>query len=393
VWLAKSFKQEDHPMLYLAIDQHSKQLTVNLRDEDGQTLLRRQVSTRWQAVRAFFEELSARSAAQGGYMAILEVCGFNDWLVDLLPRVGCRELVLVCPAGRGLTKTDRRDADQLGQLLWINRQRLANGQRVHGLRRVRPATPRERTDRRLTMLRRNVGRQRTRVINQVKHLLLARNLLHDLPTRGIQTKLARCWLQQLKLDLCDRLELDQLLEAWQLHDRQLAQLEERIAQRQAAHPAAGIVASLPGAGGYTALALASRIGPIERFKSPRSLANYFGIVPSCRNSGQATRRLGSITKAGSPIARFLLGQLVLHVLKRDPAMRCWYKAIRQRRGSKIARVAVMRRLTTILWHMLKHQQPYKIGGPPRRKLAQPVDRSGGSRRGRDQSPQFPLLCK
>ena len=33
-------------MLYLAIDQHSKQLTVNLRNEAGEVLLRRQVSTR-----------------------------------------------------------------------------------------------------------------------------------------------------------------------------------------------------------------------------------------------------------------------------------------------------------------------------------------------------------
>ena len=45
-------------------------------------------------------------------------------------------------------------------------------------------------------------------------------------------------------------------------------------------------------------------------------------------------------------------------------MKNWYKKIKKRRGSKIARVAVMRRLTTILWHMLKHNQPYVCGGPP-----------------------------
>ena len=33
-------------MLYLGIDQHSKQLTVSLRDEEGGVMLRRQVSTR-----------------------------------------------------------------------------------------------------------------------------------------------------------------------------------------------------------------------------------------------------------------------------------------------------------------------------------------------------------
>ena len=46
-------------MLYLGIDQHRKQLTVNLRDEAGNTLLRRQVSTEWSRVRAFLAEIPA----------------------------------------------------------------------------------------------------------------------------------------------------------------------------------------------------------------------------------------------------------------------------------------------------------------------------------------------
>lgn len=34
-------------MLYLAIDRHRKQLTVNLRNEQGDVLVKRQVSTEW----------------------------------------------------------------------------------------------------------------------------------------------------------------------------------------------------------------------------------------------------------------------------------------------------------------------------------------------------------
>ena len=60
--------------------------------------------------------------------------------------------------------------------------------------------------------------------------------------------------------------------------------------------------------------------------------------------------------------------MVLHVLRRDGAMRNWYQRIKRRRGSKIARVAVMRRLATILWHMVKHNEPYQLGGLPRRRL-------------------------
>ena len=56
-------------MLYLAIDQHRKQLTVNLRDESGEILVRRQVSTRWDRVREFFEWLQTKSDEQGGRYA------------------------------------------------------------------------------------------------------------------------------------------------------------------------------------------------------------------------------------------------------------------------------------------------------------------------------------
>ncbi len=80
-------------MLYLAIDQHRKQLTVNLRDEQGEVLLKRQVSTQWDRVRKFLEDLRRRAEPEGGFMATVEVCGFNDWLLKMLAEYGCRECV------------------------------------------------------------------------------------------------------------------------------------------------------------------------------------------------------------------------------------------------------------------------------------------------------------
>ena len=71
-------------MFYLAIDQHAKQLTVSLRDEAGQVLLRRQVSTRPAKVRAFFDKLQELSQADGVFSAHSRVCGFNEWLIDML---------------------------------------------------------------------------------------------------------------------------------------------------------------------------------------------------------------------------------------------------------------------------------------------------------------------
>ena len=44
-------------MLYLGIDQHSKQITVCVREEAGEVILRRQVSTRREKMQAFFDSL------------------------------------------------------------------------------------------------------------------------------------------------------------------------------------------------------------------------------------------------------------------------------------------------------------------------------------------------
>ncbi len=58
-------------MLYLAIDQHRKQWTVNLRNESGDVLLKRQVSTQWRRARRFLKEVRKQSHAEGGFVASL----------------------------------------------------------------------------------------------------------------------------------------------------------------------------------------------------------------------------------------------------------------------------------------------------------------------------------
>ena len=356
-------------MLYLAIDQHSKQITVCIRDVAGDTIMSRQVSTRPEKIQAFFEQLTELGPE---FMAILEVCGFNDWLITELLRWKCQEVVLIHPEKPSKKKTDRRDARKLADLLWLNRERLAAGQPVHGLRRVYIVTQRERENRQLTALRKNLGQRRTRTLNKIHRILNRHNMMWEYPTKTFQTQSGRRWLKTVELPKVDRLEVNVLLHEWNIWEQQIAQVDEKIVDR-ASEPNPGnifsatqILMTAPGVSHYSGLALASRIGPVQRFPRPRSLANYFGLTPGCRNSGNSQDRLGSITKEGSKIARFILGQLVLHFLKQDPKMRSWYRKIKARRGSKIARVAVMRRITTIFWHMLTYQEAYSFDGPPPR---------------------------
>jgi hypothetical protein len=53
----------------MGIDQHRQQLTVPVWDDRGEVVLRRQVSTQWDKVRAFLDDLTARAAPTAGYFA------------------------------------------------------------------------------------------------------------------------------------------------------------------------------------------------------------------------------------------------------------------------------------------------------------------------------------
>jgi transposase len=181
-------------MLYLGIDQHKRQLAVNLRSEDGSVILKRQVSTQWEKVRAFFSDLAEKARSEGGFLAILEVCGMNPWLLDMLNEFGCREIVVIQPTECDKQKTDRRDAGDLAHLLWVHRQQFLDGKHPLGLRRIQPPTPLDADDRQLTALRARLTRRRTAAINGIHKILAKHNLEQACPTKKFQTKKVHTWL-------------------------------------------------------------------------------------------------------------------------------------------------------------------------------------------------------
>ena len=346
-------------MLYLGIDQHARQITVSLRNDAGDVLLARQVSTHPEKIPAFFQHLTGKLLTEGeGFLAVLEVCGFNDWLIRLLEEYHCHKVILIQPEERQRRKTDRRDAAALSELLWVNRERFLAGKPVRGLRQIELPSLRDQENRRLTTLRKEASQGRTRVINKIKHLLRRHNLQWDLPTKTFPTQRAVEWLQQVALSEIDRLEMDDLLVDLERAQQRMEKLERVIVERSRHQPETTLLRSIPGVSYFTATSLVCRIGKIARFPRADSLANYWGLTPGCRNSGENSQRLGHITKAGSNTARWLLDQVAYQALRKDRLLREWYKRIRRRRGSTIAKVAVMRKLATVVWQMLQREQTY-----------------------------------
>jgi len=124
------------------------------------------------------------------------------------------------------------------------------------------------------------------------------------------TKKHKQWLGKLRQDLEGPIQtaLAMELEHLEYLEMQRNALDadiERYAQQPPFRVYVEVLCCLRGIKTRTAMTLLSEVDDINRFRSPRSLMAYFGLVPSERSSGDRERR-GPITKAGNVHARRIL---------------------------------------------------------------------------------------
>jgi transposase len=108
----------------------------------------------------------------------------------------------------------------------------------------------------------------------------------------------------------------------------------------------------------TALAFVLIIGQAERFHCGKQVASYLGVVPLENSSGNG-RRLGHLTKQGSSILRFLVVEAALVTARSLPEWRSKYLHLMMRRGRKIAKVAMARKLAVRLYWMMRQGWDYE----------------------------------
>ena len=132
----------------------------------------------------------------------------------------------------------------------------------------------------------------------------------------------------------------------------------------------------------TALAFVLIIGKAERFQCGKQVASYLGLVPLEKSSGNP-RRLGHITKQGSSLLRFLLVEAAQVTARSLPEWRSKYCHLTMRRGRKIAKVAMARKLAVRLYWMMRKEWDYgqltKFGSQGRKLSSHNVVTTGSTR--------------
>jgi hypothetical protein len=217
--------------------------------------------------------------------------------------------------------------------------------------------------------------QRTRIENHVQSLL-ARLLLQP-PRKYLWTKAGMTWLGRLELSAHERLVLDSEL-------RQLRAVEEEVTQADAwleevarQEPRVRLLMTLPGVNYFVALGLLAALGDVARFPDGDHAAAYLGLVPSTRQSGRRCYQ-GPISKAGRSQARWLLTQSAQHAARHTGPLGAFFRRLVKRKHRGVAITAVARKLVTIAFLMLKHNEPYRYARPElmRAKFAKLQPREG-----------------
>jgi transposase len=97
----------------------------------------------------------------------------------------------------------------------------------------------------------------------------------------------------------------------------------------------------------------AEIGDITRFPRARKLASWAGLTPTVRGSDRTVRH-GHISKQGSAWLRWVMNQAA-QTARRSPEFAVTDAALAQRRGTKIATIAISRKLLTRAGHLLATQ--------------------------------------
>ena len=155
----------------------------------------------------------------------------------------------------------------------------------------------------------------------------------------------------------------------------IAELSRAIEHEVEKCPEAQRLATHPGVGALTALAFVLIIGKAERFQCGQQIGCYLGLVPLEDSSGER-RRLGHITKQGNSLLRFLLVEAAQVTVRSIPEWRSKYFHLAMRRGRKIAKVAMARRLAVRLYWMLRKGWDYEQGKLFGSHAGQPGHRDG-----------------
>jgi transposase len=333
-------------MEYGAIDLHKRHSNVRILNETEAVVLDRRIDT----TRSELDRVFGRRPMR----ILLEASTESEWVAQHLEALG-HEVVVADPNYAPMygsrsrkVKTDKRDVMALALAC------------RHGIyRRAHRASAEARGLRRTLRIRRQLVRQRSQLISLLRALLRQEGI--RLASGSAERVLDR--LDRLSLPAPVRLALAPVRAVVAQLNTTVAEADAALAARAADDPSAQHLMTAPGVGPIVALTFQATLDDVERFGGRAARASAFiGLVPSEDSSGER-RQKGRITKTGPRDLRALLVQASWVIWRgrsrAGAALRAWAHALADRRGRRIAIVALARRLSRILFALWRDRVDFR----------------------------------
>lgn len=299
------------------------------------------------------EQLAKLLGSRPRARILIEAGTESEWVARCLEDLG-HEVVVADPnfapmyATRNRrVKTDKRDA-----------RTLAEACRLGAYRPAHRTSDKQRHIRAKLAVREALVRTRAKYISLIRALLRRDGL--RIPPGSACSFLVRLAAMQTSVELQDEIAplvilMDGLNEQIKRANDELAELvrEDAVVRR---------LATVPGVGPVTATCFVATLDTVTRFPDAKQARAYLGLVPTEYSSGERQLR-GGINKAGPNRARYLLVEAALAILRRRSAatasLHDWAAKIKERRGLKVAVVALARKLAGILYAMWRDATDFK----------------------------------
>jgi transposase len=331
-------------MIIIGVDFHPEFQQIAAVDTDGGELQEKRLPHPAEAEQ-FYRELARRGVpVRIGMEASGHARWFERLVAELHFELWIGDAAEIRTKRVRKQKTDRQDAQLILQLLLEDR-----------FPQIWVPDWENRDLRQLLWHRHRMVQARTRIMNQLQAVALneglrcKKRLWRERGRQQLESFRLAPWASRRRQDLLDL--LDRL-------NPTIAELTQAIEQEVEKCPAAKRLMTHPGVGPLTALGFVLIIGKAERFSCGKQVASYLGLAPLEDSSGNR-RRLGHITKQGNSMLCFLLVEAAQVTVRSLPEWRSKYFHLALRRGRKIAKVAMARKLAVRLYWMWRQGWNYE----------------------------------
>jgi len=339
-------------MQYVGVDHHKRFSYLAVMDEKGVVLKEGRVNNTKESLKRFLgnsDEPKKAVLEAGRNWTVM-----HDWLEEELDEVKLANPKKVKAIAEAKIKTDKIDATILAHLLRAD------------------LIPEAYVPKAETRMIKNILRQR---MFFVKLSSMTKNRIHNVLDRhpdlrgqidpsDLFGKQGLEWLSKVKLPKEDRNLLDEQIDLLTYLTDKIKSSNQVVEKLGSKDKRVRLLMTIPGIGKFFALLIVSEIDKIERFRTKDKLASYAGLIPSVHSSADKTF-YGKIVAHGNRYLRWALIEAVWPAIRKDLHLRGVYQKIKQYKNANIAKVAVARRLSTIVYRVLSENRTYIVNYPGR----------------------------